>query len=58
MLQRLWTERSDRPSRFAETLPGQFAGTTIVFLAFSRGAIVKGELGRFQLDDYACEQVR
>src|SRR2546422_190294 len=57
ILQRLWTERSDRPSSFAETLPGQIAGTTIVFLAFSRRAIGKSEFGRFQLDDYACESL-
>src|SRR6266496_4777830 len=57
ILQRLWTERSDRPSRFAETLPGQFAGTTIVFLSFSRRAIGKGVFGRLQLDDYACESL-
>src|SRR5439155_16414447 len=46
VLQRLWTERSDRTSSFAETLPGQFAGTTIVCLAFSRRTIGKGVFGR------------
>ena len=58
LLQNLWPECLDGPSRFAETLTRQFSGTTIVFLSLSRRPVRKGALRRFQLDDYARESLR